>query len=56
MKITDTKLRQLTGVIDVDGQWVEDRMARPTDVYEEFRKKGRIGRSGSVRTQCSTPF
>ena len=48
MKITDIKLRQLTGVMDVDGQWVEDRFVQPTDVYEEFRNQGRIGRSRQI--------
>lgn len=40
MKITDIKLRQLTGTMDVDGPFFEERLAQPLDVYDEFRKKG----------------
>ncbi len=37
MKITDIKLRQLTGVMEVEGTFFEERLVRPLDIYEEFR-------------------
>ncbi|MDA1278905.1 MAG: mandelate racemase/muconate lactonizing protein [Chloroflexi bacterium] len=40
MKITDIKLRQLTGTMDVDGPFMEERLAMPLDVYREFREQG----------------
>jgi L-rhamnonate dehydratase len=48
MKITDLTLRNLKGAMEVDGPFVEDRMARPPDVYEEFRTGGRIGRTNQI--------
>jgi len=39
MKITDVKLRRLTGTMEVDGKFFEERLVQPTDVYEEFRNK-----------------
>ena len=48
MKITDIKLRQLTGVMETSGgPYMEDRLVQPTDVYEEFRvSSARTGRGG----------
>ena len=48
MKITDIKLRQLTGVMETSGgPYMEDRLVQPTDVYEEFRVNSRrAGRKG----------
>ena len=40
MKITDIKLRQLTGTMEVDGPFMEERLAMPLDIYEEFRANG----------------
>ena len=40
MKITDVKLRQLTGTMEVDGSFFEERLAQPIDIYPEFREKG----------------
>jgi len=40
MKITDIKLRQITGTMGVDGPFMEERLAMPLDVYEEFREQG----------------
>ncbi|MCH7734392.1 MAG: mandelate racemase/muconate lactonizing protein [Chloroflexi bacterium] len=39
MKITNIKLRQLTGVMEVEGTYFEERLVRPLDIYEEFRSK-----------------
>ena len=48
MKITDIKLRQLTGAMETSGgPYMEDRLVQPTDVYEEFRVNSRrAGREG----------
>jgi L-rhamnonate dehydratase len=48
VKITDIKLRQLTGVMETSGgPYMEDRLVQPTDVYEEFRVNSRrAGREG----------
>jgi L-rhamnonate dehydratase len=44
MKITDIKLRQLTGTMETSGgPYMEDRLVQPTDIYEEFRSGGRRG-------------
>jgi L-rhamnonate dehydratase len=40
MKITNIRLRQLTGTMEVDGPFMEERLAMPLDVYEEFRVQG----------------
>ena len=48
MKITDIRLRHLTGTMEVDGPFFEDRLLQPTDIYEEFRNKDdRRGNRGS---------
>ena len=39
MKITNIRLRHLTGHMQVDGPFFEDRLLQPTDIYEEFRTK-----------------
>ena len=48
MKITNIRLRHLSGTMEVDGPFFEDRLLQPTDIYEEFRNKGdRRGNRGS---------
>ena len=48
MKITNIRLRHLTGHMEVDGPFFEDRLLQPTDIYEEFRTNRRqIGNRGS---------
>ena len=42
MRITDIRLRQLTGHMPVDGPFFEERLLQPTDVYDEFRVGGDI--------------
>ena len=42
MKITNIRLRQITGRMPVDGPFFEDRLLQPTDIYEEFRNAGDI--------------
>lgn len=37
MKITEIRLRQLTGVMKFDGQFWEERLIRPIDVYPEHK-------------------
>ena len=37
MKITNLKLRKLTGTMETDGTFWEDRLARPIDIYPEYR-------------------
>ena len=36
MQITDVRLRQLSGVMEVDGPFMEDRLVQPRDIYPEF--------------------
>ena len=38
MKITNLKLRKLTGTMETDGTFWEDRLARPIDIYPEYRR------------------
>ena len=40
MKITNIRLRQLSAIMDVEGTFMEERVARPIDVYDEFREMG----------------
>ncbi len=40
MKITDIRLRKLTGTMEVDGPFMEERLVMPLDIYEEFRVQG----------------
>ena len=48
MKITDIRLRHLTGHMEVDGPFFEDRLLQPTDIYEEFRNdRDQIGNRGN---------
>ncbi len=37
MKITGIKLRELTGTLEHEGEFWEERLIRPIDVYPEFR-------------------
>ena len=37
MKITNLHLRKLTGTMETDGQFWEERLARPIDIYPEYR-------------------
>ena len=39
MKITNIRLRRLTGHMPVEGPFFEDRLLQPTDVYDEFRNQ-----------------
>ncbi len=48
MKITNIRLRHLTGHMEVDGPFFEDRLLQPTDIYEEFREnRSQIGNRGT---------
>ncbi|MDA1302669.1 MAG: mandelate racemase/muconate lactonizing protein, partial [Proteobacteria bacterium] len=38
MKITDVKLRRLTGTMPYPGELWEERGAKPTDIYPAFRR------------------
>ncbi len=40
MKITDVKLRKLTGTMETKGNFWEERLVMPIDVYAEYRQKG----------------
>ncbi len=48
MKITDIKLRQLTGVMEVEGTYFEERLVRPLDIYEEFRSQNDTQRGRQI--------
>ena len=38
MKISSLHLRKLTGTMETDGTFWEDRLARPIDIYPEYRR------------------
>ncbi len=38
MKITNLHLRKLTGTMETDGPYWEERLARPIDIYPEYRR------------------
>ena len=38
MKITNLHLRKLTGTMETDGTFWEDRLSRPIDIYPEYRR------------------
>ena len=40
MKITDLRLRELTGTFEHDGEFWEERLSRPIDVYPEHKAQG----------------
>ena len=39
MKITDVRLRQVSGVLPFEGQFWEERLIQPIDVYPEYRSR-----------------
>ena len=47
MKITDLRLRQLTGSFEHEGDFWEERLNRPIDVYPEHKSDGPGGRFGT---------
>ncbi len=47
MKITDLRLRQLTGSFEHEGSFWEERLSRPVDVYPSYKAEGAIGRFGT---------
>ena len=42
MKITNLRLRELTGSFDFDGEFWEERLSRPIDVYPEYKAQGPV--------------
>ncbi len=51
MKITDLRLRQLTGSFEHPGDFWEERLSRPIDVYPEHKAEGAVGRFGTPQRQ-----
>ncbi|MSQ08993.1 MAG: mandelate racemase/muconate lactonizing protein [Dehalococcoidia bacterium] len=43
MKITEVKLRKLTGTMETKGPLWEDRLVQPIDIYPEYRQRGTAG-------------
>ncbi|HEU0165771.1 MAG TPA: enolase C-terminal domain-like protein, partial [Thermomicrobiales bacterium] len=41
MRITDVKLRQVTGTLPVEGEFWEERLIQPLDIYPEYRNGSR---------------
>ncbi len=37
MKITDMKIRKLSGTAEIDPEFIEDRVVMPIDVYPEHQ-------------------
>jgi hypothetical protein len=51
MKIAEVRLRQVAGTMAFDGEFWEDRVLRPIDVYPEYAAQGpstmpRVGSGG----------
>ena len=42
MKITDIRLRELTGRMPFEGDFWEARLVRPIDVYPEHKAQGAV--------------
>jgi len=42
MRITDIRLRQVTGTLPFEGIFWEERLIQPLDIYPEFRNGGRL--------------
>ena len=40
MKITELRIRKVTGTLETDGPLWEDRLVRPIDIYPEYRRRG----------------
>jgi hypothetical protein len=41
MKIAKIRLRRLTGTMETNGPFWEERLLRPIDIYPEYRRAGR---------------
>ena len=41
VRITGLRLRQLTGILEHDGPYWEERLQRPIDVYPEYKARAR---------------
>ena len=39
MKITDVRIRKLTGTMEVEGTFFEERLVQPIDIYKEYRER-----------------
>ncbi len=46
MKITNLRLRELTGVMEYAGDFWEERLSRPIDVYPEHKAIGAVTKTG----------
>jgi L-alanine-DL-glutamate epimerase-like enolase superfamily enzyme len=46
LKITAVKLRQVRGTMPTEGPFWEERLVRPVDVYQVFRKEQHLGEYG----------
>ena len=46
MKITDVRVRNLIGTMEVDGDLWEERLVQPIDIYPEYRARGFEGLVG----------
>ena len=40
MKITNIRLLQLEGTMEYEGEFWEERLVRPIDIYPEYRTQG----------------
>jgi len=52
MKITDIRLLQLSGTMEHEGKFWEERLIRPIDIYPEHRAEGPGGTEGKYRIQA----
>lgn len=51
MKITEVKIRRLTGTIKTEGRFWEERLVRPIDIYPDYRKQGPVEGGEQVDTR-----
>ena len=54
MKIAKIRFRKLTGTMETNGPFWEERLLRPIDIYPEYRRGGRTeGGEQVVAERCT---
>src|SRR3989442_9281276 len=58
MRIVDVRLRQVTGRMPFDGDFWEERLIRPVDLYPNYRAQGPdvLGKAGEGAYRIETYF
>jgi len=52
MKIAKIRFRKLTGTMETNGPFWEERLLRPIDIYPEYRRGGRTEGGVITVTGC----